>query len=137
MKHHPDKYVPLKMQFFQDVASQLKGFVEVFQTNSPMVPFLEKSLVIVFQPLLKMVIKSELLKEVDTSLKLVNLDLSKSSSLVPCELIKLPTAAKALLSSTNFTNNPNKRSFKKDCKSMIVSMISKLQERSPLKYDLA
>ena len=124
------------MQFFQDVASHLKGFMELFQTNNPMVPFLEKFLVDVFQRLQKMVVKPEVLKEADTSLKLVNLDLSKSSNLVPCELIKLPTATKALLSSTSFTNNPNKRSFKKDCKSMIVSMISKLQERSPLKYGL-
>ena len=75
-----------------------------------------------------MVVKPEVLKEADTSLKLVNADLSKSSNLVPCELIKLPTATKALLSSTSFTNDPNKKSFKKDCKSMIVSMISKLQE---------
>ena len=80
------------MQFFQDVASHLKGFVEVFQTNNPMEPFLEKSLADVFQPLLKMVVKPEVLNEADTSLKLVNLDLSKSSNLVPCELIKLPTA---------------------------------------------
>ena len=92
MKHHVDKYVLLKMQFFQDIASHLKGFVEVFQTNNPMVPFLEKSLVDVFQPLLKMVVKAEVLKEADTSLKLVNLDLSKSCHLVPCKLIKLPTA---------------------------------------------
>ena len=128
MKHHLDKYVPLKMQFLQDVALHLKGFMEVFQTNNPMVPFLEKSLVDVFQPLVKMVVKPEVLKEADTSLKLVNLDLSKSSNLAPCKLIKLPTATKALLSSTSFTNHPNKQSFKKDCKSMIVSMVSKLQE---------
>ena len=125
------------MQFFQGVASHLKPFVEVFQTNNQMVPFLEKSLVVVFQPLLQMAVKPEVLKEADTSLKLVNLDLSKSSNLVSCELIKLPTATKVLLSFTSFTNDPNKRSFKKDCKSMIVSMISKLQERSPLKYGLA
>ena len=83
------------MQFFQNIPSHLKGFGEVFQTNNPMVPFPEKSLVYVFQPLLKMVVKPEVLKEAVTSLKLVNLDLSKSSSLVPYELIKLPTATKA------------------------------------------
>ena len=129
------------MQFSQDVALHLKGFVEVLQTNNPMESFLEKSPVDVSQLLLKMVVKPEVLKEADTSLKLINLDLSKSSNLVPCELIKLPTPTKALLSSTSFTNDPNKRSFKKNCKSMIASMISKLQERSiciitfPRKHD--
>ena len=71
-------------------------------------PFLEKSLIDVFQPLLKMVVKAEVLKEAHTSLTLVNHDLSKFSNVIQCELIKLPTATKALLSSTSFTNDPNK-----------------------------
>ena len=137
LNHHLDKYVPLKMQFFQNIASHLKGFVEVFQTSKPMVSFLEKSLVDVFQPLLKMVVKPEVLKEADTSLKLVNLDLSKSSNLALSELTKLPTATKALLSSASFTNDPNKGSFKKYCKSMIASITSKLPRRIPLKYGIA
>ena len=70
------------MQFFQDVALHLTGFVQVFQTNNPMVPFLEKTLVNVFHPLLKMVVKTEVVKEADISLKLVNLDLLKSPNLV-------------------------------------------------------
>ena len=41
VKHHLDKYVPLKMQFFQDVASQLKGFVEVFQLTIQCYPSLK------------------------------------------------------------------------------------------------
>ena len=125
------------MQLFEDVASHLKGFLEVFRTNNPMVSFLQKYLADVFQPLLKMVVKPESLKEADTSFKLVNLDLSKSSNLVLCELIKIPTTTKTLLSSTSFTNDPNKQPFKKDCELMIVSMISKLQERNPLKHGLA
>ena len=43
--HHLDKAIPVKMQFFQDAASQLKGFLQLFQTNNPMVPFLEHTLV--------------------------------------------------------------------------------------------
>ena len=31
VKHHLDKYVPLKMQFFQDVASHLKAFLKCFK----------------------------------------------------------------------------------------------------------
>ena len=32
----PDKAIPVKVQFFQDVASQLQGFLHLFQTNNPM-----------------------------------------------------------------------------------------------------
>ena len=32
----PDKAIPVKVQFFQDVASQLKGFLHLFQTSNPM-----------------------------------------------------------------------------------------------------
>ena len=40
------------MQFFQDVAFQLKGFLQFFQTNSPMVSILEHAFVYVLHSLM-------------------------------------------------------------------------------------
>ena len=76
--HHLDNAIPVKMQFFQDVASQLKSFLQLFQTNSPMVPFLEHGFVDVLHTLMKMVVKSDILDQVNSSLKLSKLDLSNS-----------------------------------------------------------
>ena len=92
------------MQFFQDVASQLEGFLQLFQTNNPMVPFLEHDLVDVLHTLMKMTVKPDVLDQANSSLKLSKLDLSKSENLLSCELRKLPTATKSSLRSTDLSN---------------------------------
>ena len=49
----------MKIQFFQDVAFQLKGFLQVFETNNPMLPFLEHALANVLHTLMKMIVTSD------------------------------------------------------------------------------
>ena len=75
------------MWFFQDVASQLKSFLRLFQINSPMVPFLEHGFADVLHTLMKMVVKPDVLDQANSSLKLSKLDLSDSENLLPCELM--------------------------------------------------
>ena len=62
-----------------------------------MVRFLEGALsdiVLIFR---KMIVKPGILTEANTSFKLVKIDLSNFENFLPCELIKLPTATKALV----------------------------------------
>lgn len=134
---HKINAVPLRLQFFIDLSSQLKGFLELFQTDRPMVPFLETRLADIFKMLLKMIVKPEIFDELtksgSSSLKLVKFDLSKSANLVHHELVKLPTATKSLLKSSTMSTD-KKRCFMKECKAIVVSLVTKLQERSPLNY---
>ena len=53
----------------RDAASQLKGFLQLFQTNNLIVPFLEHGFVDVLHTLLKMVIKPDVLGQANSSLK--------------------------------------------------------------------
>ena len=53
----------------RDAASQLKGFLQLFQTNNLMVPFLEHGVVDVLHTLLKMAIKPDVLDQANSSLK--------------------------------------------------------------------
>jgi len=79
-------------------ASLLKGFLEMFQTDKPIVPYLESSLVDIFYSLMKMVVKPEVLDGMKgRSFKLIKFDLSKSEDLLHYQLIQLPTATKSLL----------------------------------------
>ena len=66
----------MKLNFFQDIAAQLKGFLQKFQTNKPVVPFLESALVDLLHTIMKMVVKPKVLDEANFSLKLAKLDLS-------------------------------------------------------------
>ena len=122
VKHHLDKFIPIKLQFFQDIAAQHKGFLQKFQTNKLMVPFLESALVDLLHTIMKMVVKPEVLDEANSSLKLAKLDLSNSSNLLLCKLMKLPTAAKSLLRSAGLSNE-KRRSFLKNCKEVFVVLI--------------
>ena len=87
---------PLKLQFFKDIASHFRGFLEIMQTDKPMVPFMDEVLVDTIFTLMKIIVKPGLLEKSDTSFKLVKIDLSNFENLLPCELFKLP---KALLKS--------------------------------------
>ena len=104
------------------------------QTDKPMIPFLEEALTDIVLTLMKMIVKPGILTEATTSYKLINIDLSNTDNLLPYELVKLPTATKALLKAV--LPNQKKRNFLKDCKAMIVALLQKFQERSPLKYSI-
>ena len=127
----------MKLQVFIDITSQLKGFLEVFQTEKPIVPFLEASLVDIFHTLMKMILKAEVLDEVCgdnvSSFKLVKIDLAKSENVVHHELVKLPTDTKSLLKSFALPVN-KKPQFLKEWKTNLVALIKKLQEKCPLNY---
>jgi len=83
-----------------------------------------------------MIVKPSVLAESNTSYKLIKIDLSKASNLNPCELIKLPTATKALVVKAELPAM-KKRNFLKDCQSMIVALLQKIQDKCPLKYGIA
>ena len=68
-----------------------------------------------------------------TGYKKVKLDVSNAENLMSSELINLPTATKNLLKS-GVLHEDKKRRCRKDCMSMLVAIVQKLQERSPLKY---
>ena len=98
-----------------------------------MLPFLAANLESMFKTLMKMFVRREILDEAVTGYKLVKIDLTNSSNIVPSELINLPTATKNLLKS-NILSEDKKRQFKKDSITILVAIVRKLQERSPLKY---
>ena len=96
-------------------------------------PFLEHGFVDVLHTLLKMVIKPDVLDQANSSLKLSKLDLSNSENLLPCELMKFPTATKSSLRSADLSNEKWQSSLK-NAKQMIVVLAQRVQERCPFKY---
>ena len=84
---------------------------------------------------MKMVVKPDVLDQVNSSLKLSKLNFSNSEILLPCELMKLLTATKSLLRSADISNE-KKQSFLKNAKQIFV-LVQKVKERCPLKYQVA
>jgi hypothetical protein len=131
--HYKDKLVIAKLQFFRDVALRLKNYLVPFQTDSPMLPFLNDTLEGMLRKLLSVFIRKEVLDSASTSYKLIKLDVEKKENHLPADTIKLGTAVKSLLRSNNISEG-SKHQFKKDCVQLLVQLTKKLQERSPLKY---
>ena len=46
----------LRLQFFRDIASQFRGFLEIMQTNKPIVPFSKEALNDIILTLMKMIV---------------------------------------------------------------------------------
>ena len=84
---------------------------------------------------MKMVVKPDVLDQVNSSLKLSKLNFSNSEILLLCELMKLLTATKSLLRSADISNE-KKQSFLKNAKQIFV-LVQKVKERCPLKYQVA
>ena len=131
---YKDPLVLIRLQFFKYIAHQLKGYLETFQENKSMVPFLVDALQSILMTQMEIFIKSEVLDAANCSEnRLVKLDVSNIANQIPSDTIRLPTETKALLNSTAIDVN-KKHQFKKECVAMLVAIVQKLQEKSPLKH---
>ena len=77
-------------------------------------------------------VKEEILEEANTAYKLIKLDVSKKENLSASWLVDCGTVTKHFLK----LNLPadQKLQFKKSCVAILVSIVQKLQEKSPLNY---
>ena len=66
-----DPLVPLKLQFFEDIAKTLDSFLVLYQTNKPMVPFLAESLETLLRSLCAKFIRKDVLESVKTARLLI------------------------------------------------------------------
>ena len=96
-----------------------------------MVPFLSNSLEELVCSLMKVIVKEEVLEEVSTALSVTNIDIAKSSNQLEAGQVKLGTALKQSLSLME-SRPEQERTFKRECKQVIIVLIQKLQERCPL-----
>ena len=80
VKHHSDKFVPLRMQFFRFLTKKLKSFLLQFQSDKPIVPFLSDSLKELLHTLMKAIVKEEVLEVASTALSITKIDIAKSSN---------------------------------------------------------
>ena len=70
-----DPLIPVKLVFFQDIASILNLFLFVFQIDSPMILFLIEALDILIKSLCTKFIKKNIPKNSCTTMKLIKIDI--------------------------------------------------------------
>ena len=85
------------------------------------------------QMILHIFFKKEVLNAATTTYQLIKLYVTKKENQLLADQINLGTAVKYSLLSKGVTESAEHK-FKEDCITMLVKIVEKLQERSPLKY---
>ena len=124
----------VKFQYFALVASILAEYLIIFQSDNPLVLFLSDTIENQYCRLCKIVIKIEVLDLVSTTLRLLKIDVKNKKNHLASDRIVLG-AATSNLKELSITSE-KKSKFKKECCIMIVKILTKLKERSPLKYSV-
>lgn len=140
--HVQDVLAPAKLQFFINVAKQLKPFLERYQTDKPMMPFIAEDLQGVFVSVLSRFVKRSVLDAITSQQALAKLDVQKKENIVsPPEKVEIGFAAKQALEiakkekhgQVSVSQRQLYESFQ-GCIAFLRGVAEKIQERSPWKY---
>ena len=114
-----DPLMVTQLELFISVAKQLQHVLLMFQTDTPMAPFLGQSLKDLLLTLMGRIIKKDVLDQSDSYPKLTALDPCDKKKQVHCKHMEFGFAA-----------------FKTECVQLLSAMTAMLIERCPLKYPL-
>ena len=129
-----------KLAFFASTAGLMQPYLQVFQSDAPLLPFVTSDLQGLLETLMSKFVKQGELEKAGTAFKLVKLDVTQPSAQVAPQDADVGFAAKASLEKLlkeKKISDLQAFEFKKDCITMLASTVAKIQERSPLKYSLA
>ena len=135
-----DELIIAKLQFFASTASVMMPFLQKFQGDAPLVPFIATELTVLLETLMQKFIKQTELQVASTPAKIVKLNVMDTGIYVPTDDVDVGFAARATLNKVIKENKVSKRQvveFRKDCCTMLAAIVNKIQERSPLQYSFA
>ena len=75
-----DSLVPLKLQFFEDIAKTLNSFLVLYQTNKSMVPFLAENLETLLRSLCAKLIRKDVFQFAKRASLLIKLDVADKTN---------------------------------------------------------
>ena len=134
-KHYKDPLVPVKLQFFAFVPSIFQPCPVIFQTNSPMISFMCSGLEKIFNQLLRLVFSKDVIDQTGGILEKNKEWLTNKKSYVEDSLVDVGSATKYLLEQAKVSAE-KKRAFEGECKKMIIDILVKLQENTPLRHTI-
>ena len=129
-RHYTDLIVLAKFQFFAFVTGIFEPYLVMFQTDWPMVPFMFAELEKIFDKLNRLIFSQESLAVPITN-KLKKKWLHNTEYFLESALVDLGAATKALLNDV-MVSAEKKRKFRGQCKQIVLDILLKFSERSPL-----
>ena len=135
-----DQLMPAKLAFFASTASIMLPYLQIFQSDAPLVPFVISEPQTLLEMLMKKFVKRKELEKLDSASKILQFDVSLSEHHVASKDIDVGFAAKALIDKLikdKKVSDLQVLEFRKECQAMLVGTVTKIQEWSPLKFSLA
>ena len=132
-----DKLMKVKFHIFKDIARKMNKYLKIFQTDAPMVPFMDDVLDSLMRNIMRYFVKRSVLENAETSFRLHKIDIQNNENLLHAKNIIFGTAAKGMLKTVEPMISDNQKSnFQKEYKRFLIGVAEKLKERSPLGYVL-
>ncbi|KAK7868384.1 hypothetical protein R5R35_013669 [Gryllus longicercus] len=128
-----DELLEPKLTFFSSTARILEPFLNDFQSDDPIAPFLYDELHSLLNNLMQRVVKPDVLR---TAKSLVKIDVQDAKNLITAEHFELDFATRSALKKVKGVSEKDVLLLKNDMRSCIIGIILKMQEKSPLKYSL-
>ena len=134
-----DPLMPAKLAFFASTASIMLPYLQIFQSDAPLVPFVISELQTLLEMLMGKFVKWKELEKLDSASKISQFDVSLSEHHVASKDIDVGFAAKSFdkLIKDKKVSDLQVLEFRKECQAMLVGTVTKIQEWSPLKFSLA
>ena len=114
---------------------ELEPFLVLFQAERPLVFFMYEKRKELILPLVNRFVRTEVIQE-HTLTKLIKLDFNENSHLLPSSSVEVGFATNGVLKKLGTLQGTKERQFKKCATIFLSNLLSKLSERSPVKYSL-
>ena len=134
-----DPLTTAKMNFVLSVAKEVTPFLTKYQCDKPMVAFLATDLFILLKNLMSRFVKVDILKEVKSIDKLLQVQVNKSSNHVDCSKVNVGFVAERIMKDASEAKKATELQvleFQMSSKKCLVTIVEKLLQKSPLKYSI-
>ena len=132
-----DPLMPAKIAFFASVAKQITPFLTAFQTDKPMLPFMGTSLYTLLKSLMNRFVKSELVAEATSVLKLLKLKPTDKEQQVDYLNVDVGFVAQQMLKEQSRKLSERQAlQFRVECKDFLARTVAKLLDKTLINYRL-
>ena len=136
-----NKLTIAKLEFFMSIAAAMRPYLQTFQSDGPLLPFITSELETLLQTLMGKFMKRAVLEGANSACKIAKLNMLDSATHVAPSEVDIGFAAKTTLEKVYKEEKISQLQvleFRKEKNvSVLATTVAKIQERSPFKYNFA
>ena len=124
------------LQFSLCIANDLEPFLKLFQSERPLAFFLYEKVKQMMIALMNRFFKRDVLASANSAYKILKLDLKNESNLLSTSSVKIGFGASTELKKLKTVHHTNIRDFQSNARKLLINVIDKMREQSPLAFKL-